>query len=161
MNTDNYVNTKAAHVLAPHVARSSAAMILTVDKRGRAPGGWFNIKMLSYQHRNYHCGDKMIYDHLISTMGFPILVKRHLCIEPGHKEGGFSTGTCILLWLSRRYQFLSHDQLTQLTKGKHKVNRNTSWHNISPKVIEPIKIPELLYFNAPLSYISALRRNFG
>ena len=24
------------------------------------PGGWFNIKMPSYQYRNTHCGDKMI-----------------------------------------------------------------------------------------------------
>ena len=43
--------------------------------------GWFNIKMLSYQYRKSHCGDKTIYDRLISTMGFPILVRWHLYIE--------------------------------------------------------------------------------
>ena len=40
-------------------------------------GPWFNIKMSSYQYRKSHCGD------LISTMGFPILVRCHLYIESG------------------------------------------------------------------------------
>ena len=50
------------------------------------PGGWFNIKMSSYQYRKSHCGDKTIWrssDRLISTMGFPILVRWHLYIESG------------------------------------------------------------------------------
>ena len=42
-------------------------------------GGWFNIKMPSYQFVKSHCGNKS-YDSLISTMGFPVLV-RHLYIE--------------------------------------------------------------------------------
>ena len=47
-------------------------------------GPWFNIKMSSYQYRKSHCGDKTIYyDRLISTMGFRILVKRHLYTESG------------------------------------------------------------------------------
>ena len=41
-------------------------------------GSWFNIKMQFYQYRKSHCGDKTI---LGSTMGFPILVRQHLCIE--------------------------------------------------------------------------------
>ena len=45
------------------------------------PGPWFNIKM-SYQYRKSHCGIRQSYDRLISTMGFPILV-RHLYIESG------------------------------------------------------------------------------
>ena len=44
---------------------------------------WFNIKMTSYQHRKSHCGDKTILRPLISTMGFPILVRWHLYIESG------------------------------------------------------------------------------
>ena len=36
-----------------------------------------------YKLRNSHCGDKTIYGSLISTKGFPILVRRHLCTESG------------------------------------------------------------------------------
>ena len=43
-------------------------------------GVWFNIKMSSYQYRKSHCGDR-IFNCLISTMGFPTLVKWHLYIE--------------------------------------------------------------------------------
>ena len=50
----------------------------------KQPGPQFNIKMTSYQYRKSHCGDKTIaYDRLISTMGFPILVRQHLYIESG------------------------------------------------------------------------------
>ena len=49
-------------------------------------GPWFNIKMTSYQYRESHCGDKTIYDRLISTMGFPMLVRRHLDIESGPRN---------------------------------------------------------------------------
>ena len=45
------------------------------------PGDWFNIKTPSYQHRKSHCGDRRSYDRLISTMGFPILVRQHFYIE--------------------------------------------------------------------------------
>ena len=41
-------------------------------------GGWFNIKLTSYQYRKSHFGD-----NLISTMGFPILVRWQLYIESG------------------------------------------------------------------------------
>ena len=46
-------------------------------------GLWFDIKMLSYQYRKSQCGDKIrwYYNRLISTMGFPILVRWHLYIE--------------------------------------------------------------------------------
>ena len=44
---------------------------------------WFNIKMSSYQYRISRCGDKTILRPLISTMGFPILVRWHLYIESG------------------------------------------------------------------------------
>ena len=40
---------------------------------------WFNVKMLSYQYRNFHCGDFMT----ISTIGFPIVVRHHFYIETG------------------------------------------------------------------------------
>ena len=45
--------------------------------------GWFNKKIPSYQNRKFHCGDKIrwSYDHVICTMGFPILARRHLNIE--------------------------------------------------------------------------------
>ena len=46
------------------------------------PGPWFNIKMSSYQCRKSHCGDKTVVS-LISTMGFPILVRQHAYIESG------------------------------------------------------------------------------
>ena len=55
---------------------------LTLIKREKmSPGGWFNIKMSSYHYRKSHCGDKTI--HLISTMGFAILIRWHLYIELG------------------------------------------------------------------------------
>ena len=47
------------------------------------PGPRFNIKTSSYQYRKFHCGDKTILRPLISTMEFPILVRRHLYIESG------------------------------------------------------------------------------
>ena len=47
------------------------------------PGAWFNIKMSSYQYRKSLCGDRRSWDRLISTMGFPILVRWHLYFESG------------------------------------------------------------------------------
>ena len=70
------------------------------------PGGWFNMKMPSYQYRKSNYGDKTIirssiwipsigipimeirrsYDRLISIMGFPILVRLvrgHIDVESG------------------------------------------------------------------------------
>ena len=70
-------------------------------------GPWLNIKMSSYRYRKSHCGDKTVIrssylhngisyttsignpivvirrskDRLISTMGFPILVRWHLYTE--------------------------------------------------------------------------------
>ena len=38
-------------------------------------GTWFNIKTSSYQNRKSNCGDKTFVRHLISAMGFSILVK--------------------------------------------------------------------------------------
>ena len=42
----------------------------------------FNINMLSCQYRKSHCGDMAVE---ISTLGFPILVRWHLCIEMGSR----------------------------------------------------------------------------
>ena len=50
------------------------------------PGPWFNIKMTSCQYRKFHVEIRRSYDRLISTMGFPILVRRHLYIESGPGE---------------------------------------------------------------------------
>ena len=47
----------------------------------QAPWGCFNIKMTSCQYGKSHCGDKTILRPYVSTMGFPILVRRHLYIE--------------------------------------------------------------------------------
>ena len=47
------------------------------------PGGSFNIKMSSYQIGNPIVEIRRSYDRLISTMGFPILVRLHLYIELG------------------------------------------------------------------------------
>ena len=44
-------------------------------------GDWFNIKMLSYQYRKSHCGDKTILRP--SYLHNPILVRWHLYIESG------------------------------------------------------------------------------
>ena len=57
-----------------HIKKNTMRFIIT--------GGWINIKMSSYQYRKSHCGDKKIYSRLISTMGFPILI-RHVYIESG------------------------------------------------------------------------------
>ena len=46
-------------------------------------GPRFNIKMPSYQYRESHLEIRRSYDRLISTMGFPILVKWHLYIGSG------------------------------------------------------------------------------
>ena len=89
--------------------------------------------MPSYQYREIHCGDKTIlhigisyvywyvkchftsignpivkirqsYNHLISTMGFPILIRWHLYIESGpryflwHISNGIPQATCTYLW---------------------------------------------------------------
>ena len=48
-----------------------------------SPGGWFSIKVPSYQYRKSHCGDKMILWPFISTMGFPIWGRWYLYIESG------------------------------------------------------------------------------
>ena len=38
-----------------------------------------SIKMISYQYRKSHCGDKTIYDLLISTMEFPVYRNDTMC----------------------------------------------------------------------------------
>ena len=35
-------------------------LLAKVQKPGKTPGLWFNIKMLSYQYRKSHCGDKTV-----------------------------------------------------------------------------------------------------
>ena len=52
-------------------------LILLLYQERFQSGPRFNIKMSSYQYRKSH------YDRLISTMGFPILVRWHLHIESG------------------------------------------------------------------------------
>ena len=48
-----------------------------------SPRSWFNIKMSSNQYRISHCGDRWSHDPLISTLGFPILRRRHLYMRFG------------------------------------------------------------------------------
>ena len=82
------------------------------------PEPWFNIKMLSYQYRKSHYGDETVvmmigsdnvvvpaprhylnqyyYDRLISTMGFPILVRWHLFIESAPRKNFYLTFQSIL-----------------------------------------------------------------
>ena len=43
---------------SPNSASSTVAFINGLMKK--RPGPWFNIKMISYQYRKSHCGDKMI-----------------------------------------------------------------------------------------------------
>ena len=45
------------------------------------PGASFNMSMSSYQYRNPIVEIRWSYDHLISKMGFPILVRWHLYVE--------------------------------------------------------------------------------
>ena len=52
-------------------------------RKFRTPAPWFNIKMTSYQYKKSHSGDRRSDDRLISTMGFPVLVRLHLYIESG------------------------------------------------------------------------------
>ena len=46
-------------------------------------GPWFNIKMSSYQYRKPIVEIRRSYNRLISPIGFPIPVRRHLYIESG------------------------------------------------------------------------------
>ena len=48
------------------------------------PGQWFNIKMLSYQYRKSHCGDKTILQPSYLHNG--VLVRWHIHIETGPKS---------------------------------------------------------------------------
>ena len=41
----------------------------------KSPGPWFNIKMLSYQCRKYHCGDKTIFRPSYLNNGIPYTAK--------------------------------------------------------------------------------------
>ena len=54
-------------------------MLKDVNVKGSSRG-WFNTKIPSYQNRKSHCGD---YDRLISTVGFPVLVRWHVNVELG------------------------------------------------------------------------------
>ena len=49
----------------------------------RTAGGWFNIKMTFTSIVNPIVKIRRSYDRLISTMGFPILVRWHLYIQSG------------------------------------------------------------------------------
>ena len=50
----------------------------------RTSGGWFNIKMASYQYRKSHCGEKTILrPSYLHNVGLSILVRWHLYIESG------------------------------------------------------------------------------
>ena len=54
----------------PNLDSPIPAVLLWYCVISRVSRGWFNIKMLSYH-----------YVYLISTMGFPILIRQHLCID--------------------------------------------------------------------------------
>ena len=47
------------HILKDWSTGTGAIVWLKQHHR-RSPGGWFNIKMTSYQYRKSHCGDKTI-----------------------------------------------------------------------------------------------------
>ena len=102
--------TKFKHFHSSKCIWKIVCKIATIFSRGlydNSPGPGFSIKIPSYQYRKSHCGDKTIlrpsylhngfsytvtsignpiaeirrsYDRLISTMGFPILIK-YLYIE--------------------------------------------------------------------------------
>ena len=46
-------------------------------------GGRFNTKIPSYQYTKSHCGVRWSYDHLISTMVFPILARHLFMLNQG------------------------------------------------------------------------------
>ena len=48
-----------------------------------APGPWFNIKMLSYQYRRSHCGDKTVGRSSYLHNGISYTGRCHLYIESG------------------------------------------------------------------------------
>ena len=45
--------------------------------------GWFNVNMSLYPYRKSHLEIRLSYERLISTMGYPIVVKWLICIESG------------------------------------------------------------------------------
>ena len=61
------------------------------------PGGWFNIKMPSYQYRKSHCGDKTILRPFYLRMGFLIQVRWHIYIESGPKSCNY--GICCFKYI--------------------------------------------------------------
>ena len=81
-----------------------------VPQGTRTFGSWFNIKMPSYQYRNPIMEIRQSYDRLISTMGFPILVRRHLYTESGPwwwpgdaSSQDIITVAMVLIYISQEY----------------------------------------------------------
>ena len=78
-NPDKWWHSLAIHTFAPYIL--IALVIRHLDEiplGAKSSGGWINIKISPYQYRKSYCGDNRSYDRLISTMGFPILIRWHL-----------------------------------------------------------------------------------
>ena len=70
------------------------------------PGGWFNKKMLSYQYRKSHCGDKTI-------------------LRPSYLHNGISyTGKMTSLYWIRAQKFWSHFEPCLWRN----IQRSSHWH---------------------------------
>ena len=69
------------------------------------PGPWFNIKMSFTSIGNTIVEIRRSCDRLISTMWFPVLLRRHLCIESGPWPPPLNSSP---LCLPRFYQMLPH-----------------------------------------------------
>ena len=79
----------------------------------RLPGGWFNIKMLSYQYRKSHCGDKMI-------------------LRPSYLHNGISYAGKMtsLYWISAQVLQIRYDITAHSLKSWSEVF-STYWHSVS------------------------------
>ena len=86
-------------------------------------GGWFNIKMPSNQYRKSIVEIRRSYDRLISTMGFLILVRRHLYIEsgpryyPNHTVYSQKTPHNSPLWLIYEVSIVSFSRKLTVLQG--------------------------------------------
>ena len=96
------------------------------------PEGLFNTKMPSYQEINLAVEIKWSYDpHLISTMGFPTLVKWHLYLESGPRI------SVTILPMQDKHILAFHEEVFQLfapsLHGKLQIfGFAFLWNNSSP-----------------------------
>ena len=125
--------TEESYLIVSYLITTVVALIFMGHCSASTHGDWINIKLQSYQYRNFHCGDKTILrpPFFHNAIGFPILVRRHLYIKSGPTTWSspyLQMPNSALLWRHDECDGVSIHQLLDclLNRLFRRLSKNTS-----------------------------------